>query len=213
MKRLRGSVSLRAIVAFAAVTLVLAGLATAGAAPQDSQRGRTPSGPKTLTLVFAGQVVSDAGLEAFVDPYPPIEGGAAQQYTVPADRRLVIEAMYADVYERYVSATSGQPATYPRSGIGVGISTVYPNPDCEFPGYERGYGIPLIAPIVGTSENETELVRHGSLSGPIFVEGSRVVGGTAFAPNGDSTVYVKIVVHGHLEDADNPDPPVFDCGE
>jgi hypothetical protein len=211
MRRLRGRGSLRAIVAFVAVTLVLAGVATAGAALPDTQRGKTPDGPRPITLVFAGQVVSDAGLEGFVEPYPPIEGGAAREYTVPADSRLVIEAMYADVYERF--AATSELATYPRSGITVGVSTVYPNPDCLFPGYERDYGIPLTAPVVGTSENETELVRLGSLSGPIFVEGSRVVGGTAFAPNGDSTVYVKIVAHGYLEAADNPDPPVFDCSE
>lgn len=207
--RIRGR-SVRGLLAVAAVTVAVAGVA--GAAAPGTEPGRPSSSPGPLTLVFAGQVVTDGGLGPFVDPYPPIEGGAARQYTVPPDRRLVIQAMYADVFERYVAGTPEQPATSPRSGITVGIATAYPNPECPFPGYERDYGIPLTDPIVGSYDTETELVRNGSLSGPIFVEGSRVVDGTAFAPGGDSTVYVRVVVHGYLESAVNPDPPVFDCG-
>ena len=51
----------------------------------------------------------------------------------------------------------------------------------------------------------------GSTEGPVFVEGGRSVNGGAFAPGGDSTVIVHIVVHGHLEPAANPAPPV--CGQ
>lgn len=149
--------------------------------------------------------MSDEGISPFVGPYPPIEGGAARVYTVPAGYRLVIDSMYADVYERWLT-----DQTYPRGGVAVGVDTAYDLGDCPYPGYLRSYGIPLTPAVVQNSDPEHEARRSGSLSGPIFVEGGRNVNGAAFAPHGDSELFVHIVVHGNLEPATNPAPPV--CG-
>jgi hypothetical protein len=181
-----------------------AGLLAAGStSPGAAAPGRT-GGP--ITLTFAGQVVGDEGLEPFVGPYPPLEGGAARVYTVPAGYRLVIDSLYADVYERWVPNQ-----TYPRGGVAVGINTMYDlGEQCMYPGYLRSYGIALTDPVLQTSDM-SEARRSGSLSGPIFVEGGRMVSGTAFAPHGDSELFVHIVAHGNLEPASNPPAPV--CGQ
>jgi hypothetical protein len=198
-----------AAVIVGAVALTVSVVAVVVASAPDESEAAYATGP--ITLVFAGQVVEGAGIGPFVDAYPPIEGGAARRYTVPAGRRLVIDSMYADVFERWVPPSDTQPGTGPRSGVTVGISTAYDlGSGCAYPGYERDYGIPLIDPVVAGYGAENEALRNGSTLGPIFVEGGRLVTGTAFAPNGDSTLYVKIVVHGHLEYAVNPRPPT--CG-
>jgi hypothetical protein len=187
-----------------AVALVAAiGLVAAATVAPGNAAGARPTG--ALTLTFAGQVVGDEGIGPFVGDHPPIEGGAARVYTVPAGFRLVIDSVYADVYERWVPNQ-----TYPRGGVMVGIDTSYKLGSCEYPGYQRSYGVALTAPVNQTGETESEARRTGDLSGPIFVEGGREVNGTAFAPHGDSELFVHVVVHGTLEAATNPVPPV--CG-
>lgn len=163
-----------------------------------------PAAP--ITLVFAGQVIGDESLEPFAGPYPPIEGGVAQVYTVPNGVRLVIDSVYADVREAWFTGEAG-----PRSGVTVGVSTWYDlGESCAYPGYHRSYGVPLTAPVGAVYDTENDVRRSGALNGPIFVEGGRSMNGNAFAPGGDSQLIVQITVHGRLEPATNPTPPV--CG-
>ncbi len=191
-----------------AIGVVLAaGVVVATTASPSTAAGK-PTAPAPITLVFAGQVTGDEGLSDFTDPYPPVEGGPAQKYTVPSGQRLVIESLYAQVVEQWV------PGQTPRRDVQVGVSSWYPLPEpCQFPGYQRDYGIPLVAPLVQDSDNESQARSHGSLPGPIFVEGGRALTGTAFAPHGDSVLIVTITAHGYLEAATNPAPPTFDCAE
>jgi hypothetical protein len=127
---------------------------------------------------------------------------------VPDGSRLVIDALYADVAERWAPGV-----TSPRTDVMVGISTQYDlGTACFYPGWQRSYDVPLVTEVTQVYGPEEAQTRHaGNLSGPIFVEGGRHVNGTAWAPGGDSTVHVHVVAHGHLEPANNPVPPV--CGE
>ena len=194
-----------ALMALIAV-IAAAGIAATFAIPPGGAAPRATSEP--ITLTFAGEVIGEDGIADFAGPYPPIEGGAALDYAVPDGYRLVIDSLYADVAESWVPN-----ATYQRGFVVVGIATAYPlGEQCAYPGWMRSYDIPLttdVSQVYGTDEGQAR--RAGNLSGPIFVEGGRHVNGTAWAPAGDSTLYVQIVAHGRLELAtNNPTPPT--CG-
>lgn len=190
----------------AGVIALLTVVGVLGALTGSSGAAAPNGGPRPMTLTFAGQVIGDEGLSGFVDPYPPIEGGTARVYTVPTGYRLVIESVYADLFERWSGTQTG------RSGAAASVNTWYDLGDeCAYPGYQRNYGIPLTEPVVQTSE-ETERRRTGNLPGPIYVEGGRSVNGNVFSPNGDSELFTHIVAHGYLEPtSSNPSVPV--CGQ
>jgi len=173
--------------------------------------GAAGAGPVTVdpslgpvTLVFAGQADGDS-LGPITGPHPPVEGGDLRTYLVPANRRLVIDSVFIETTEWWQDGVSG-----PRSGISAGIDTFYPLPNCPFPGYQRDYSV-ILADQVVQGGSEPQSTRSGELHGPIFVEGGRAVTGSAFMPGGDSTVWVYITVHGHLDAAINPKPPTFNC--
>lgn len=199
----RASRTLMALIAVIAVAGLVASFAISpgGAAPRATA--------EPITLTFAGEVIGEDGIADFAGPYPPIEGGAALDYAVPDGYRLVIDSLYADVAESWVPNT-----TYRRAFVAVGIATAYPlGEQCAYPGWMRSYDIPLTTDVSQTygPPDEGQARRAGNMSGPIFVEGGRHVGGTAWAPGGDSTLYVHIVAHGRLEPAtNNPTPPT--CG-
>jgi hypothetical protein len=176
--------------------------AAAGAAGAGSATVVPSLGP--ITLVFAGQADGDS-LGPITGPHPPVEGGDFRTYLVPTNRRLVIESVFIATTEWWQDGVS-----VPRSGISAGIGTYYPLPNCAFPGYQRDYSV-ILADQVVQGGSEPQSARAGELHGPIFVEGGRAVAGSAFMPGGDSTVWVYITVHGHLEAAINPKPPTFNC--
>lgn len=194
----------------AKLTLVVSVLAVAALAASAviPEAGAAPPRPanKSITLTFAGQVFGEGGL-AEPTAYPPIEGGAARQYTVPDGYRLVIESVYAAVSETWKPFT-----TVPRELVTVGLDTSYfLGETCAYPGYQRSYNVPLVTEetmVFGTDEGQVQ--RGGSLAGPIYVEGGRTVNGSAWAPAGDSDLFVHLVAHGYLEPAANPVPPT--CG-
>ena len=194
--------------ALTALVIAVAAVAIGAAITNSPSRAAPRVVSEPITLTFAGEVVGEDGLADFVAPYPPIEGGAALEYTVPTGYRLVIDSLYADVAEAWVPNV-----TYQRGFVTAGISTAYfLGEQCPYPGWQRSYDVPLttnVSQVYGTDEGQAR--RAGSLSGPIFVEGGRRVGGTAWAPGGDSTLYVHLVAHGRLEAATgNPIPPT--CG-
>lgn len=190
------------LVSVLGVVAMIAGIAMSagpgGAAPRPTK--------ESITLTFAGEVVGEGGL-AEPAAYPPIEGGAARVYTVPDGYRLVIESAYATASEAWVPNS-----TYPRAFVTAGLDTSYfLGESCAYPGYMRSYNVPLVTEetmVFGSEEAQAQ--RGGSLAGPIFVEGGRNINGAAWAPGGDSVLYVHIVAHGYLEPATNPAPPV--CG-
>jgi hypothetical protein len=182
----------------AVLLLAAGGPASAGPATVDPSLG-------PITLVFAGQADGD-NLGPITDAHPPVEGGDLRTYLVPANRRLIIDSVFIETTEWWQDGVTG-----PRSGISAGIVTSYPLPTCAFPGYERDYFVILTDQVV-QGGSEPQSARAGELHGPIYVEGRRVVQGTAFMPGGDSTVWVYITVHGRLEAATNPKAPTFDCG-
>jgi hypothetical protein len=195
-----GKVVVAALAIVAAVGVIAVVAASGGsAAPKGG-------GPEPITLTFAGQVVEDEGLSDFTGPHPPIEGGTARVYTVPAGHRLVIESVYAELFERWPLGGTG------RAGAAASVDTSYDLGECAYPGYQRTYGIPLTDPVVQTSEGTTERRRTGELAGPIYVEGGRKVNGSAFSPHGDSELFVHIVAHGYLEPSSS-NPPIPVCGQ
>lgn len=189
-------------VSLLAVAALLAGTAISPGPGAAAPRPATQS----ITLTFAGQVFDEGGL-AEPTAYPPIEGGAALVYTVPAGYRLVIESVYVAASEAWVPNT-----TYPRALVTAGLDTSYfLGEACAYPGYQRSYNVPLVTEevmVFGTDEGQVQ--RGGSLAGPIYVEGGRRVNGFAWAPAGDSDVFVHIIAHGYVEPATNPTPPT--CG-
>lgn len=191
--------------ALAGVVALVTVVGVLGALTESPSASAPKGGPGPITLTFAGQVIGDEGLSDFVDPYPPIEGGVARVYTVPTGYRLVIESVYADLFERWSGTQTG------RSGAAASVNTWYDLGDqCAYPGFQRNYGIPLTEPVVQTSE-ESERRRTGNLPGPIYVEGGRSVNGNVFSPNGDSELFAHIVAHGYLEPtSSNPSVPVCD---
>ena len=194
------------------LTLVVAVLGAAAlvAAFAVSPGGAAPRGvaPQPITLTFIGRVVDATGLSHPGD-YPPAENGYALQYTVPDGTRLVIESLYADVAEFLVVV--GDPPTLAdsRDDVVVGVDTYYDlGESCLFAGYQRSYDIPLVTEIMKVGDKGR---RAGSLQGPIFVESGRVVTGAAWAPGGDSTLYVHIVAHGYLEPSNAIPPTLPTC--
>ena len=191
------------VVALLAAALVAAfTVSPGGAAPR-------VLAPQPITLTFVGQVLLDEWgnfvLGAPPDFYPPVEGGYALEYTVPDGNRLVIESLYANVYEFWASDTP--TLATPRADVVVGVDTFYDlGASCDYPGYQRSYDVPLVTEL--TMADAFEGRRAGSLQGPIFVEGGRVVTAAVVAPGGDSTMYVHIVAHGRIEPSGtNPPPP------
>lgn len=185
-----GFVSILAVVALVAAFASSPGTAAPRPVPQP--------GPQPITLTFAGEVVGEDGL---VEPaaYPPIEGGAARVYEVPSGFRLVIESLWAEASEMWVPNQ-----TWPRQVVTVGVWTAYNLGECAHPGWQRSYDVPLVtkATQVFTQADvpyEGQTRRAGNATGPIFVESGRQIGGSAWAPGGDSQLYVHVVAHGHLE--------------
>lgn len=180
---------------FVSVLVVVALLAAFAGAPGTAA---PRPGPQPITLTFAGAVVGEDGL---VDPgeYPPIEGGPALVYEVPAGFRLVIDSVWADTSESWIPNQ-----TWPRQGLKVGLWTAYDLGACAHTGWERSYDVPLTTEVtqVFTQDNvpyEGQNRRAGNATGPIFVESGRQIGGSAWAPGGDSQLYVHVVAHGRLE--------------
>jgi hypothetical protein len=190
----------------ATVISIIAVTALIGALTMQAGNAAPKGAPGPITLVFAGELGSE-GLQPVTGGYPPIEGGAGRVYVVPDGMRLVIESMYAAVDETWITDQAG-----PRSNIIAQVSSWYNlGEQCAYPGYQRNYGISLGIPAAGSYDTENQRMWVGYTEGPIFVEGGRSVNGYAFAPSGNSTVIVHITVHGHLESATNPAPPV--CGQ
>ena len=198
----------RSLLASVVAVLTAAALVAAFAV---SPGGATPrvGGPRPITLTFIGQVVEANGLS---DPgnYPPAEDGYALQYTVPDGSRLVIESFFADVAEFLVVGDPPSLAT-PRDFVVVGVDTFYVlDAPCEFPGYQRSYDVPLATEVM-MGEGGYKGRRAGSLQGPIYVEGGRTVVGAAWAPGGDSNLYVHIVAHGYIEPSSATAPTLPTC--
>lgn len=198
----------RSVLAVVVAVLTAAALVAAFAV---SPGGAAPRvvGPRPITLTFVGQVVGADGLSD-PSPYPPAEDGYALQYTVPDGNRIVIESVYADVAEFWAL---GDPPTLadPRDDVVVGIDTSYALAEpCQFPGFQRSYDVPLVTEIT-MLEGGYKARRAGSLQGPIFVEGGRTINGSAWAPGGDSTLYVHIVAHGYIEPSSASGPTLPTC--
>jgi hypothetical protein len=158
--------------------------------------GPTQSANVVKNLVFGGEIQpseSNTTLPITV-PYPPVE--AVNSYKVPSNMRLVIESAYVSINEQF-----GENR---RNGFDALISSYYDfGPSCAYPGFERDYGITLGPPVIG----QNELLQHGSLSGPIYVEGGRSVAGNVAGEGADSQVIALITVHGYLEPGVNPFNP------
>ena len=187
----------------AAAALVAAFVASPGGAVP-----RVAAPPQPITLTFVGQVALDEWGNFVLEApsfYPPVEGGYALEYTVPDGNRLVIESLHANVYEFW--ALDPPTLAIPRDDVVVGVDTFYDlGESCDYPGYQRSYDVPLVTEL--TTADAYEGRRAGSLQGPIYVEGGRVVTAAVVAPGGDSTMYVHIVAHGHIEaSGTNPAPP------
>jgi hypothetical protein len=164
--------------------------------------GSSPSGSQSRvvkTFVFGGEIASDEDTTSLpMTNWPPSE--AIERYKVPANSRLVIESAYVAIYESF------EDPSQRRDGFDAHVRTYYPTPaDCAFLGYERNYGLAVGSPVVQFDS----ATAYGSLQGPIYVEGGRYVTGEVVAPGGDSGVIGLITVHGYLEPAVNPKPPVL----
>lgn len=197
---------MRTVLALVAGLLAVAGVIVVTVISGSPGAAAPRPAKESITLTFAGQVFGEGGL-AEPAAYPPIEGGAAREYTVPDGYRLVVESLYATASESWVPN-----ATYPRAFVTAGLDTSYfLGETCAYPGYQRSYNVPLVTKegmVFGTDEGQVQ--RGGSLAGPIYVEGGRRVNGAAWAPAGDSDLFVHIVAHGYLEPAANPPAPT--CG-
>lgn len=167
--------------------------------------------PQTVTLVFPSEILGpdEVSSSPVTAPYPPSQDDAG--YVVPADARLVIESIYVTSTETWDGETTG-----PRDYLVFGASTWYPDPThlCQFPLWERDYGIPITGSHVQDEQTSITKSDIANLSGPIYVEGGRELGVNGQGYGGNSYVHVMAIVHGYLEAAQNPSnpaPPSYDC--
>lgn len=198
---LRSPVALVLALAMAATGAVVASTAAASAGPQ-STLPSTSNGP--VTLVFGGQPTSDGSFRTPSFPWPPLE--AVSSYTVPRYKILVVQSAYASVYESTTSTYEGRPDFLKVLEVNVG-SFYDLGPDVAYPGCYRNYEIAVVTAGERSTQATDGSVTYerdsfGSLSGPVYVEGGRVLSGGAVTqgPTGDDVV-VLITVHGTLEDA------------
>lgn len=193
--------------------LALVGVLVAGTTSSGSGAGAAKSPPSTAparivrTVVLPGEILAgqDSATFPFTAVLPPTEGVAG--YTVPDDMRFVVEAAYVFAGEQFAD-----PVDH-RTGLAASLVTSYDlGGACAFPGYERDYSFRLDPAVVRSDESR----QGGSLEGPIYVEGGRVLQMSASTVDTtQSQVIVFVTVHGYLEPAVNPvnpAPPTFDCG-
>jgi hypothetical protein len=187
------------VVVGALVAAVTLGFGGGGGSPAAAD-GNSQGGSRVLkTLVFGGEIALDEDTTSLpIVNGPPSE--AIESYKVPSKSRLVIESAYVAIYESFADPVQR------RDGFDAQVRTYYPTPQgCAFLGYERNYGLAVGSPVV----QYDRATAFGSLQGPMYVEGGRYVTGGVVAPGGDSGVIGLITVHGYLEPAVNPKPPVL----
>lgn len=190
----------------ALVAVLVAGTTFSGGA--GAAKSPPPTAPARVvqTIVLPSEILAgqDSAAFPFTSTQPPTEGVAG--YTVPDDKRLVVESAYVFAGEQFTD-----PADH-RTGLAVSLATSYAlGGACLFPGYERDYPFRLDPVVVRSDESR----QGGSLQGPIYVEGGRVLQMAASTVDTtQSQVIVFVTVHGYLEPAVNPlnpAPPTFGC--
>ena len=147
------------------------------------------------TLVFGGEITpaQDTTSLPITVAYPPVE--AVESYKVPSNMRLVIESAYVTINEQFQEGR--------RSGFSALVSTLTRSPGAPIPDSNGTMDFRSEQPVV----SDHELTQSGSLSGPIYVEGGRSVGGSVSGWGSDSQVIALITVHGYLEPGVNPTNP------